>query len=282
MGGAGLRVACSAATHPTRPPPARLHADDYKWFNKKTIKTLRKLHTEDGHQLVIFTCAHAARARTCPPLVPLLAPTRSGCSLASPPRPPCAATRAASRAPWRGLRRRRRAAALTTSWLSCKCRCRCVAPAGGGGGALAGAGVWVARLCEPRRRCTRSSRATSPTPPLATLHQVFMATQDDDFRKPGRGMWDFFVEHCNAGVEPDLRCAGTAAARVRGRAQPHAPTVRGTRRVLDLLPACPPGRSQSFFVGDAAGRPTDIGDGSDSDKCAQAAPSHARLQQPYP
>ena len=153
---------------------------------------------------------------------------------------------------------------------------------GGGRGGGGGAGVWVARLCEPRRRCTRSSRATSPTPPLATLHQVFMATQDDDFRKPGRGMWDFFVEHCNAGVEPDLRCAGTAAARVRGRAQPHAPTVRGTRRVLDLLPACPPGRSQSFFVGDAAGRPTDIGDGSDSDKCAQAAPSHARLQQPYP
>ncbi|GAB4822297.1 hypothetical protein N2152v2_009343 [Parachlorella kessleri] len=36
------------------------------------------------------------------------------------------------------------------------------------------------------------------------LHaQVFMATQSDNFRKPNTGMWDWFVEKCNAGVQPD-------------------------------------------------------------------------------
>ncbi|KAL6770839.1 hypothetical protein ACKKBF_B32900 [Auxenochlorella protothecoides x Auxenochlorella symbiontica] len=53
------------------------------------------------------------------------------------------------------------------------------------------------------------------------LHaQVFMSTLPDDLRKPGTGMWDFFTEHCNAGVKPDL--------------------------------------SQSFYVGDMAGRVGDI------------------------
>ena len=32
--------------------------------------------------------------------------------------------------------------------------------------------------------------------------QVMIATQKDDFRKPERGMWDFFVEHGNQGVAP--------------------------------------------------------------------------------
>lgn len=32
--------------------------------------------------------------------------------------------------------------------------------------------------------------------------QVVVATQKDDFRKPERGMWDFFVEHGNEGVSP--------------------------------------------------------------------------------
>jgi len=31
---------------------------------------------------------------------------------------------------------------------------------------------------------------------------VFAATLKDSYRKPERGMWDFFVEHGNEGVEP--------------------------------------------------------------------------------
>lgn len=32
-----------------------------------------------------------------------------------------------------------------------------------------------------------------------------MATSKDEYRKPERGMWDFFVQHLNAGVAPDIR-----------------------------------------------------------------------------
>ena len=31
-----------------------------------------------------------------------------------------------------------------------------------------------------------------------------MATGKDDDRKPGRGMWDLFVQTANKGVQPDL------------------------------------------------------------------------------
>ena len=34
---------------------------------------------------------------------------------------------------------------------------------------------------------------------------VLMATRDDEFRKPNAGMWTFFVEHLNGGVEPGAR-----------------------------------------------------------------------------
>ncbi|KAJ3103077.1 hypothetical protein HK100_004265 [Physocladia obscura] len=46
---------------------------------------------------------------------------------------------------------------------------------------------------------------------------VFAATENDQFRKPQTGMWDYFVEHFCNGVQPDMKT--------------------------------------SFFVGDAAGRP---------------------------
>lgn len=32
-----------------------------------------------------------------------------------------------------------------------------------------------------------------------------MATQKDELRKPEPGMWGFFVQHLNKGVQPDLR-----------------------------------------------------------------------------
>ncbi|EFN59940.1 hypothetical protein CHLNCDRAFT_133012 [Chlorella variabilis] len=63
--------------------------------------------------------------------------------------------------------------------------------------------------------------------------QVFIATKDDEHRKPGTGMWDFFVQHANAGVAPS--------------------------------------KAASFYVGDAAGRPTDINSGASSDKDFAAA-----------
>lgn len=34
--------------------------------------------------------------------------------------------------------------------------------------------------------------------------QVVAATQKDDFRKPERGMWDFFVERGNEGTAPGV------------------------------------------------------------------------------
>jgi len=52
--------------------------------------------------------------------------------------------------------------------------------------------------------------------------QVIAATDKDDFRKPGTGMWDFFCKYFNEGVVPD--------------------------------------KANCFFVGDAAGRPRDHGD----------------------
>jgi len=53
--------------------------------------------------------------------------------------------------------------------------------------------------------------------------QVLAATDKDAFRKPGVGMWEFLCQHFNEGVTPD--------------------------------------KATSFFVGDAAGRKKDHGDG---------------------
>lgn len=91
------------------------------------------------------------------------------------------------------------------------------------------------RAPAPRARVPRRPQPLLP-PPLGP--QVFLATQSDEFRKPGAGMWDFFVENCNAGVKPDL--------------------------------------ASSFYVGDMAGRVGDVqggGDGapSDTDKGFAAA-----------
>jgi len=61
--------------------------------------------------------------------------------------------------------------------------------------------------------------------------QIFMALQKDEYRKPETGMWQYMVEHCNDGIQPDL--------------------------------------SASLFVGDFAGRPTDP-NGSDVDKAFAA------------
>ncbi|KAI3429347.1 hypothetical protein D9Q98_005442 [Chlorella vulgaris] len=58
--------------------------------------------------------------------------------------------------------------------------------------------------------------------------QVFMATMKDHYRKPATGMWEFFVQHANAHVQPDL--------------------------------------SESFYCGDAAGRDGDINEGAASDR----------------
>lgn len=52
--------------------------------------------------------------------------------------------------------------------------------------------------------------------------QVFFSTMDGPYRKPNRGMWDWMVENCNAGIGPDM--------------------------------------AVSFFVGDAAGRLLDFAD----------------------
>ena len=44
--------------------------------------------------------------------------------------------------------------------------------------------------------------APAPDRKLGVPAQVFAATLKDSYRKPERGMWDFFVEHGNEGVEP--------------------------------------------------------------------------------
>eukprot|EP00301_Raphidiophrys_heterophryoidea_P009772 c1456_g1_i1.p1 GENE.c1456_g1_i1~~c1456_g1_i1.p1 ORF type:complete len:470 (-),score=145.51 c1456_g1_i1:100-1443(-) len=49
--------------------------------------------------------------------------------------------------------------------------------------------------------------------------QVLMATDEDENRKPGPGMWFYFLEHCNGGVGVDLAGSfycGDAAGRVEG------------------------------------------------------------------
>jgi len=37
---------------------------------------------------------------------------------------------------------------------------------------------------------------------LKVPFQIFYATNQDDNRKPGTGMWNFFTEHCNGSVAP--------------------------------------------------------------------------------
>lgn len=78
----------------------------------------------------------------------------------------------------------------------------------------------------PRRRCLATSRSSTASRTgtcaglqinpasqkfLPCLHvflpQVLMATLKDEYRKPDTGMWDFFVQHMNAGVQPDIRQA---------------------------------------------------------------------------
>lgn len=59
--------------------------------------------------------------------------------------------------------------------------------------------------------------------------QVIASTQKGgDLHKPSKAMWDWLVQHANQGAAPDL--------------------------------------GQCFYVGDAAGRPTDIDNGADSDR----------------
>ena len=101
-------------------------------------------------------------------------------------------------------------------------------------------------------------------------------------RKPEPGMWDFFVEHLNDGVQPGVYHCLSAAE-----------LMRPMPCRQQLLPACEPCTSRwswrrpphilmgddspqssalasadkqdCFFVGDAGGR---YGDFADSDKCA--------------
>lgn len=74
----------------------------------------------------------------------------------------------------------------------------------------------------------RMQRADNIAAELKVPFQIFYATNQDDNRKPGTGMWKYFTEHCNDSVAPDLK--------------------------------------DSFFCGDAAGRPGDIQDLGSSDK----------------
>ena len=61
---------------------------------------------------------------------------------------------------------------------------------------------------------------------------VFVATGETHFRKPATGMWDFFVDQCNQSKKVDM--------------------------------------SESFFVGDAAGRPKNWSMGKSKDiSCAE-------------
>lgn len=40
--------------------------------------------------------------------------------------------------------------------------------------------------------------------PACPPPQFICATQKDEFRKPEPGMWQFFAQHMNGGVQPDL------------------------------------------------------------------------------
>ena len=62
--------------------------------------------------------------------------------------------------------------------------------------------------CQSINQLSAQHRPAPPPPPpppprcRPTPAQVFIATKDDEHRKPGTGMWDFFVQHANAGVAP--------------------------------------------------------------------------------
>ena len=51
---------------------------------------------------------------------------------------------------------------------------------------------------------SETDATTAPDRKLGVPVQVFAATLKDSFRKPERGMWDFFVEHGNEGVDPGV------------------------------------------------------------------------------
>jgi hypothetical protein len=117
--------------------------------------------------------------------------------------------------------------------------------------------------------------------------QVFLAPSPDNNRKPGTGMWEFFVQNCNAGVAPGVCSAGKKGREGMGGvwssafgycfpccrpwvwfARRHPPAsshrVLACTRMHTRWGAADMG--ESFFVGDAAGRSTDIGEGASSDK----------------
>lgn len=44
---------------------------------------------------------------------------------------------------------------------------------------------------------------------------AFMATSKDEFRKPERGMWDFFTAECNGGVQVGAQCMLVPASEMK-------------------------------------------------------------------
>jgi len=84
---------------------------------------------------------------------------------------------------------------------------------------------------------------------------VMMATNKDKTRKPETGMWDFWVQHGNGGVQPGLhktpRCCRDALC-------PMGPACCCAEQLCPFAD-----KSKSYYVGDAAGRVSDF---ADSDK----------------
>lgn len=85
--------------------------------------------------------------------------------------------------------------------------------------------------------------------------QVFACTMDDHYRKPERGMWDFFVSRFNGGVAPGRAPCAHAVYCWRCCYS----VIRCLTR-MSLVHGPATDHSKSFFVGDAAGRTADFAD----------------------
>lgn len=179
--------------------PFVTHPDDFKFFNKDVPKVLKD-YADKGYKIVIFryrcsTCTYQARSnvhidmfidmtvmylRPCRALWPL---TRIFCCRA--------ATRRALGSPWMA---------------------RCLSSSGSGQRTFLQRFLIIALCVELMTGMLSvfmfllSVAPESLSGPLALQMDVdatvLYAVGKDNFRKPGTGMWEYFVEHLNGGMVP--------------------------------------------------------------------------------